>query len=378
MAGYHRRDHVFAAGAVSRTLLLVVVSLSSLEACTALSPRRSAVTPEQILVGEGLPWGVSAPMALVAEDEAFGLDDEMRAFVTPIAAVAEPAERLERLREAMISRGLFSMGYTNEFTRTARAAFHERQGNCLSFTMLFVALAREAGLDVSYNVVDVPPIFDKEHGHVVVGRHVNAIVNASAGRKFIVDFNEPNYRERYPIRAVGDRYAVALYYNNLGAEALVRQQHELGFSLLREAVRADPGLPGAWVNLGVLYARLGLYDFAEAAGLRALAADPTDQSALANLVSVYSSLGERRLAAAYRQRIRDYRRMNPYYHFALAQIAYDEKRFKDALSSLRKAVRLKGDEDEFYLLRGQALTELGHPQRAAESFEHARELAAVP
>jgi predicted Zn-dependent protease len=70
--------------------------------------------------------------------------------------------------------------------------------------------------------------------------------------------------------------------------------------------------------------------------------------------------------------------MNPYYHFALAQIAYDEKRFKDALSSLRNAVRLKSDEDEFHLLRGQALTELGHPQRAAESFEHARELAAVP
>jgi tetratricopeptide (TPR) repeat protein len=165
----------------------------------------------------------------------------------------------------------------------------------------------------SYNVVDVPPIFDKERGHVVVGRHVNAIVNASAGHKFIVHFTEPNYREKYPIRAVGDRYAVALYYNNLGAEARVRQQLELGFSLLRDAVRTDPGLPGAWVNLGVLYARLGLYGFAEAAGLRALAADPTEQSALANLVSVYSSLGERRLAAAYRQRIRDYRRMNPYY-----------------------------------------------------------------
>jgi hypothetical protein len=58
----------------------------------------------------------------------------MRAFVAPLAAIAGPGERLIRLLEAMESDGLFSFDYTNALTRTARATFHERQGNCLSFT----------------------------------------------------------------------------------------------------------------------------------------------------------------------------------------------------------------------------------------------------
>jgi tetratricopeptide (TPR) repeat protein len=356
--------------AMRRPWLFCVLALGSIEACGAAAPRASNLTEQQILSGEALPWPVPSSSTLVTEDEAFGIDAEMRAFVAPLAAVAEPDERLLRLREAMESYGLFSMDYRNEFTRTARTAFHEHQGNCLSFTMLFVALAREAGLDSSYNVVDVPPTFDSKGGQVVVGRHVNALVRTAADRQFIVDFNEPNYRETYPIRPVSDRYALALFYSNLGAEALVRRQYESSFALLRKATSVASDVPGAWVNLAVLYSRLGRYDYAEAADLRALAADPMDESALVNLISVYSSLGERGLAAFYRQRTRAYRNANPYYHFALAQTAYDQKRYKDALSALRSAIRLKPDE-EFYRLQGRAFVALGRRDRATESFERA-------
>ena len=47
---------------------------------------------------------------------------------------------------------MFSLDYS-EVTRTASATFHERQGNCLSFTMLFVGLARAAGLTATYQSV---------------------------------------------------------------------------------------------------------------------------------------------------------------------------------------------------------------------------------
>jgi Flp pilus assembly protein TadD len=127
----------------------------------------------------------------------------------------------------------------------------------------------------------------------------------------------------------------------------------------------------------VLYARHGLHEYAEAADLRALAADPAEQSALANLVSVYSALGDTALADEYRQRIRRYRDVNPYYHFGVAQAAYDEKRFEDALTSVRSAIRLKRDDDEFYMLQGRTLVEIGRPDRAIASFARAKELAAA-
>jgi tetratricopeptide (TPR) repeat protein len=342
-----------------------------------LGPGKSTLTPEQLLVGGAFPWPASAIPAVPSEDEAVGLDAEMRAFVAPLKVVEDPISRLTHLREAMQQRGLFSIVYSGSSTRTARQVFHERQGNCLSFTMLFVALARAAGLDARYQLVDVPRTFNSEGGALIVDTHVNAAVLTPFGRKFFVDFNTADFREKYPIHAISDRYALALFYNNLGAEALVRQDYPQSFAMLREAARTHADIPGIWVNLGVLYLRHGLHEHAEAAEQRALAVDRTEQSALANLVAIYTALGDTELADQYRQRIRRYREANPYYHFGIAQAAYDQQRFDDALISLRNAIRLKRDEDEFYLLQGRALTQIGRPDRAIASFARAKELAAT-
>jgi tetratricopeptide (TPR) repeat protein len=351
-----------------------VVAFALLEASAASGPRRSSLTAADVLAGSALPWDTSSAPAVVSVDEAFGLDDDMRAFVAPLA-IGDSASRLSRLLGGMRDRGLFSLAYNDTFTRTASATFHDRQGNCLSFTMLFVALAREAGLLVRYQVVDVPPKWNNDHGLVVVGTHVNALVGTSFDRRFVVDFNAAKFREIYPTRAVSDRYAVALFYNNLGAEALARGDFASSFALLREAARTHPDMTGPWVNLGVLYARNALYEHAEAAYQRAIDVDSHEQSALANLANVYSSLGEKELADEYRQRVRRYRESNPYYHYALAQVAYGDGRFEDALTALRTAIRLKHDDDEFYSLRGRALVALGRADSAVASFARAKELA---
>jgi tetratricopeptide (TPR) repeat protein len=328
-----------------------------------------------LLSGRALPLDLTAAPAIVSAEEAFALDDSMRAFIEPLRASNDHLVRLQRLLGAMKSAGLFAMEYSTTSTGTARAAFHDRQANCLSFTIMFVALARATGLRVRFQVVDVPPVWSNDMGLMVIGNHVNASVATSSAQRLIVDFNSADARQRYPMREVSDRYVTALFYNNLGAEALLRQEYVASFALLREAARMYDNVPAPWVNLGVLYAREGRYDYAEAAYLRALQADSKERSALANLVSVYSSLGRSDLADEYRERIRRYREMNPYYHFAIAQRAYFEKRFDDALVALRSAIRLKRDEDDFFVLQGQIFDDIGQADRAVASFARARELA---
>ena len=127
-----------------------------------------------------------------------------------------------------------------------------------------------------------------------------------------------------------------------------------------------PDIAGLWVNLGVLYARHGKYEHAEAAYLRALEIDDDEPSALTNLALVYDALGETELAAEYRERVQGYRERNPYYHFALATRAYEEQQFADALASVRKALRLKPDEHEFYTLRGEVQAALGKSRDATQ------------
>jgi Flp pilus assembly protein TadD len=153
---------------------------------------------------------------------------------------------------------------------------------------------------------------------------------------------------------------------------MLRNEHAAALVYLREAARVRPDIAGVWVNLGVLYARHGRYEHAEAAYLRALDVDDDEPSAMSNLSLVYQALGESELAAEYLGRIQSYRERNPYYHFASANRAYEEQQFDVALASLRKALRLKSDDGEFYELRGQVEVALGRSRNARESFERAR------
>jgi tetratricopeptide (TPR) repeat protein len=238
--------------------------------------------------------------------------------------------------------------------------------------MLFVTLARASGLQASYQSVQVPPSWSYD-GKVVVASHVNTVVRSGNSEETVVDFNIRPYQDSQRSRRVNDTYALGLFYTNLGAEAMLKNEHAAAFAYLRAAAAVRPDIAGVWVNLGVLYARHGRYEHAEAAYLRALEANSDEPSALTNLAVVYEALGESKLAAEYRERVQSYRERNPYYHFAAATQSYEAQQYDAALASLRKALRLKPDDDEFYRLRGQVQEALGKSRDATQSFARARE-----
>lgn len=341
---------------------------------TAAAAREPAFDEAELVSGAALALAQpQVPIVVPTAEDAFALDAEMEAFVSPLKAVRDPRQRMRALIAALEARGMFSLEYA-EVTRTARGTFHDRQGNCLSFTMLFVSLARAIGLQAGYQSVVVPPTWSND-GQVVVASHVNTAVRTGRGEETIVDFNIRPYESDQRSRSVSDSYALGLFYTNLGAEAMLRHDHAAALRYLREAAGVRRDIAGIWVNLGVLYARHGRYEHAEAAYLRALEVDEDEPSALTNLTLVYDALGEDDLAEQYRVRVRGYRERNPYFHFATATRAYEERQFDDALTSLRKALRLKPDDHEFYELRGQVEAALGKSRDATQSFERARAYA---
>ena len=203
---------------------------------------------------------------------------------------------------------------------------------------------------------------------VVIANHVNTLVRTAFNEQTVVDFNIRDYEGPQKSRKVDDDYALALYYTNVGAEALLRNDYPVSAAHFRAAAGVYPGMAGLWVNLGVLYARQGLLEQAESAYLYALEVDAYAASALANLAVVYRDLGEAELAAEYHARVQKYRERNPYYHFAVATLAYEQGRLPDALAALRKALRLKHDESQFHSLRGQVQQDMAAaatPRRAS-------------
>ena len=300
-----------------RALLLVFVMLVATAAPPAAASRQPSLKEVDLVSGDALPFAPhDAVVTVPTLEQTLALDAEMQAFIEPVKSLRAPRERMHALMRAMEERGMFSLEYA-EVTRTASSTFHDRQGNCLSFTMLFVTLARAVGLQASFQSVEVPPSWSND-GKVVVATHVNTVVRTASGQETVVDFNIRPYEGQQRKRKVNDAYALGLFYSNLGAEALLRDEYGASLVYLREAAAVRPDIAGVWVNLGVLYARHGRYEHAEAAYLRALEVDHDEPSAMSNLVVVYEALGERALAPEDRARARSYRARTPDYLLAAA------------------------------------------------------------
>ena len=105
---------------------------------------------DALLSGEVL-FGETIDVTGLNADEVLSLDDEIRAYVnSKVAGLPHAKSRLRNLLGGMIDDGLLSLDYDQNLTYTARETFHKRQGNCLSFSNLFVAMARVADLDVNF------------------------------------------------------------------------------------------------------------------------------------------------------------------------------------------------------------------------------------
>src|SRR5215471_1817156 len=229
-----------------RAPLFFIGVVVSLAACTASSPRRSEISEAELLSADLLgPDFVAAAAPVGSIDDALALDADMVDFARRVGAIREMSVQVDQLLDAMKRRGLFSLDYTDVTTHTVSETFHERRGNCMSFTMLFVELARSLGLRARFQLVDVPPRWNHDKDLVVIANHVNALVESRFQNDLVVDFNTTDFRGKYPMHVIDDDYAAALYYTNLGAEALLKHDYASSFALLREALRFHSDVAGA-------------------------------------------------------------------------------------------------------------------------------------
>ncbi|MBV1906623.1 MAG: tetratricopeptide repeat protein [Pseudomonadales bacterium] len=304
------------------------------------------------------------------------VDQEMREFLSKNLSDGAPEAKLRKLLRAMSKRGLGHLNYNLDLTYTAQDTFHKLEGNCLSFTNLFVALAREAGLKVFYQMVEVPPNWDGgEGGLVILNNHVNVIVKLRYKMDRLVDFNLFEYQDNYTTKAVSDEYAESMFYSNLGVEALQRKEYGNAFWYLNHALALYPDIDNLWVNLGVLFSRVGMTDHAESAYLQSLLLERGNKSALSNLAGLYYTQGDVEKAEAYKKMVSYYRNTNPYYHFSLANIAFDQGNYQETLTLISRSIRLKQVEHQFHYLKGKALKALGKDKLAIKSLEKAHRYA---
>jgi len=358
----------------SRAGLLPVAAVLLTAGCASLPPP-AGDAPTTAMLLEGAPLTGGAPVHPLPDPGILALDDAMRAFVADrVPARGPDGYRLRELLAGLIYDEAFTVEYADQ-TYTAAEAFRLRRANCLAFTNLFVALAREAGLTVHYQEVDVPPDWSRNGDLLVQNRHMNAVVDFGNQPEQIVDFNMADFRLNYDRRVISDERARAHYHSNVGAERLEAGDALAAFQNFRQAIALDQSFVPAWINLGTLYQRSGRPDFAEAAWRHALRLAPGELVALSNLERLFRSSGRRAEADELGRRVERHREANPYYRFEQARQAFAAGDYATAIGHLKFAIRRKANEDRFYALLGLAHQRRGELDAARRYLAMAAELA---
>ncbi|WP_116368383.1 tetratricopeptide repeat protein [Parahaliea mediterranea] len=352
-------------------LVLVALVALALGACAGQPPvaRAPQYNPQQLL--QGSQFGL-APQALAAVD-LLAVNDDMRAFVREhVPRHVNDRRKVELLLGAILEDGL-NLTYNNFQTFTAEEAFYSREGNCMSFTNLFVALAREAGVDARFQEVEVPPTWAAQGETWLFNLHINAVVDLP-GHEQVVDFNLEDYNREFHRRELSDRDALARYHNNMGVHWLSQGDLAQAFAQFKRAIQLRPGTGYFYTNLGTLYRRLGEDGAAESAYLAAIDIDE-EPVAYSNLARLYEQRGEGELARYYRGRVELFRARNPYYLFHMAEEAYAAADYTEAEGLLLRALRQNSKDHQFYRLLGMTHLRQGDYWLAQKRFRQAAEYA---
>jgi len=360
-----------------RVSLACFMTLACACASGSMSPNGGAVSPHELLAGGPLGRVQDAPN-LVENDGVLAVSGEMRQFLdSNVHRKASSQVKLRELIDAIIYEGTFGLEFEGA-TRTASDMFRLRRGNCLSFSNMFVAMARYVGLEALYQEVDIPPDWAFQDDVFLLNRHVNVSVDLGSLGSHVVDFNIDDFKSSYDLRKISDSRARAHYFNNMGVESMQAGDTASALGYFRKAIAEnDRQFSPAWTNLGTLYARNGHPAYAEAAYLLALKADDEDLVAMSNLAGFYEQQGDEERAAMYRKSVMAHRKENPYFRYRRARDAYSAGDYGAAISHLKYAIRIKRNEDEFYFLLGMCYLQKGDERAAQRWLARAEKVAAT-
>ncbi len=342
-------------------------------------PRTALVLAVLLLAPGALGAAGKAPgPAAVPDVDPLLLTPKMAHFlVKKVGGRQGRALRLNALINAIFGKDGLDITYGETATRTAIETFEEQNGNCLSFTFLFVAMARHLGFNAYFTEVAEVLSWDQRGGILVIHKHMFATIEMDNGT-VRVDFlpgAEKRYRE---MRRINDRRAVAHYYNNLGADLLTSGDPAAALLYLEKALATDRTLTLALVNMGVAQRQLGDPAAAEESYLRALEVDHREASAASNLSSLYLAQGRAEEAQPYVRRVQNHLKRNPFHYFRQGLLAAERGDAETAIRSLRQAVERMPDDSGFHAALADAYLQAGDREKARTSLRRAVRSAKDP
>lgn len=278
------------------------------------------------------------------------LTPEMRQFLQEqkVSINQPPLVKMQRILDGLYATDQ-GFTYSAHETLPASEAFEKKRGNCVSFAMLFVALAREVGLDARFNQIDYSPVWEEIGGILVETSHINAIVYVG-GSQYVIEgipeYAEVASRSRNPI---SDERVFSHYYNNSGLIALAEEKWENAKKLIEQAISIDSSNGTAWQNLGLYSFQQGDRTSGENALLEASKRSNQSASVCYLLSQYYEKTGDSTKAERFAKLGAKRSKKNPFFHYKKSQDALHAGDLKKSIKHMEKALDLLPQYTKFQL-----------------------------
>ena len=363
-----------------QNVLILFIVLLFLSACQSTVVQ---IPPsEHLLYDQG--FSGFSEISIESGQQVFYLDDAAKAFVaSTIGSKSNRIDKMEALVKAIFDRSELNLLYQGDANTNANDTFHSQEANCLSMSIMTYALATEAGFDVDFQEVMIPEYWTRRAGFSLLNGHINVKMLAPIQpnvfvlnrRSYQVDFDPQSSRRRLPKKIVSKQAVLSMFYNNKGADAVLRKDYVHAYAYFREALQVKPNFQPAWVNLGILYRINEFFPQAEKVYQHALVIDPDSLTALENLAYLYTFTGRNVEAEKILAKVKSQRKSNPYYHVSLGEQEMEQEHWDQALAHFRRALALDRGKHEVYFGLARAYFEIGELQQSERYLKLAKNKA---
>ena len=321
-------------------------------------------------------------VSIESEKDIFELKDEAKAFAKlSVRGMSEPEEKIQALVQHVFSRSDLNLLYRADANTVANQTFQNKAANCLSMSIMTYALAKELGFAARFQDIKIPEYWTIREGQSVLNGHINLQIIPRqknrihfhfAPRGFEVDFDAQATRQHFPKTRLTLNQVIAMFYNNIGADALIKKDYVKAYAYFRAAILRSPELSSSLANLGYLYRLAGHYEHSENAYLQAISKEKNNWSAWRNLSHLYRYMGLNQKALDIENRVARKRSDNPFFYINKGDIAFEKQQWQIALKHYRRALKLDKSFHEVYFGLGKTYFELGNIKRSYHYLQLAK------